>query len=203
MAGNTRQLIFGIDPKRRGLACTLAFAAIPDGNSEGKAFTCGVVPPARGTGINIMQESMFLGTTSGVGETFQALKDDVALDGDEPVAARLISHRIDPDARADSDQALQATQKQYLTLNFNGVSPRESGATIKYSKDSDPVTDPVTTWYDFIGAVDDTLLHFKKTSANWINLLIEDSSTVYNQPMLPPFSIEYQSDGEEREGGDS
>ena len=202
----TRQLIFAITPGengRRDECFSLAFGDVADGNSSGEAFTCGVMPPSKGSGISIMQETVFLGTTSGAALTFQAFKDTLALDGSTAIRGRAITHRIDPDARADSSARRSVTQKEYENLNFNGTSPMERGATIQYCRDTYPLRDATVEWNPFGGSSTDTLLSFEKRLANWVNIKIEDSSTSVGVPLLPPFSIEYISDGEEREGADS
>lgn len=202
--GITRQLIFGIDPYgTEPLIQTLEFSDVVDANTEGKAFTCGIVPKGRSYGVSLIQEAMFLGTTSFVGKTYHALMDTLAQDGTEAVTATAVTQRIDPDARIDSSRRnpLRVTKKRFLTINFNGKSPLRTGVSIQYCLDGDPISGDAVTWIDFLGNVGDTKLSFDGALGNYIHIRLVDSSNKYHESVLPPFSIEYISEGEEREGG--
>jgi hypothetical protein len=201
--GTTRQLIFGIDPYgNEPLIQTLEFAQVPDANLTGKAFTCGVVPKARSSGVSLMQETVFLGTTSAVGKTFQALVDTLAEDDGETVTATAVTQRIDPDARADGSNFQSVTQKRYLTINFNGNSVIRTGASASYCLDGDPISGDPLTWVNFLGTTGDTKLSFDGAKGNFAHLRFIDASNSYHEVAVPPFCVEYISEGVEREGRD-
>lgn len=190
----TRQLILGVDPVS-GNSFTLAFGDIPDGNMLDKGFLCGYCPPQKSGGVSIMQECVFLGTTAGTGQTFAAFRDDLALDGTTPIKGRVITHRIDPDARADVNQVKMSTTKRYLKLILGGKNPMQNGATIQWLKDVDPF-DPMAMWQNIAGDTDDTVLLFETGIANFIHLKLEDSSPVVNEVVLPPLAIGYYPIGD-------
>lgn len=196
MAGITRQFCFGINPES-GEANLYEWADVPDGNSSAKAFTCGVVPPCKGAGINAFQETVFLGTTSGVGKTFQTFKDRVALDGTQPITATAITHRIDPDAREDGPYGKATTMKRYESIQWAGKNPAESGAHVYYARNSDPLV--AATWTELAGDVTDSLVTFVKGLAQWVNLKIVDATTNINTVILPPFGVNYTTIGDGRD----
>ena len=190
-----RQLILGIDPAN-GESFTVAFADVPDGNTEQKFFLCGYCPPQKGLGISVMQESVFLGTSQPVGRTYQAFLDALSLDDLTPITGRVVTHRIDPEARADANALKNATTKRYLKLILGGDNPMQANeATIEWLKDEDPLG-PMATWQPIAGDADDTVLHFESGLANFIHLKIEDASMVVNRIVLPPFSIGFYSIGD-------
>lgn len=204
--GITRQLIFAIDPySNEQYINTFSFADVPDGNSSSKAFTCGLVPHSRTSGVSLMQESAFLGTTSGVGLTFQAFKDTLSKDGTSDVTATVVFQRIDPDARADitrhDSDGRNVTQKRFLNINFSLPSPYESGFAIDYCLDGDPTTGDPVTWKNFLGTAGNSKLSFDGALGTFFYLRIIDTSMRYNVIGVPPFSLEYISEGPEREGG--
>lgn len=190
MAGITRQFCFGINPDT-GEANLYEWTDVPDGNSTGKAFTCGVVPPSKGAGINAFQETVFLGTSSGVGKTLQAFVDGVAMDGSQAIVATAITHRIDPDAREDGPTGKATTIKRYESIQWAGKNPAENGAVVSYAKNADPVNDASVTWTPLAGDSDDSLVTFNKGLAQWMNLKITDSTTNINTVILPPFGVNY------------
>lgn len=197
----TRQLIFGIDPYRQeGYIQTLSFEDVPDANTSSKAFTCGLVPNSRSSGASLLQETMFLGTTSAVGKTYQALKDTLSLDGSMASTATWVSQRIDPEARADSRNVRMVTQKRWLSVTFNGESVLRDGVSIQYCLDGDPLSGDPITWRDFVGSEGDRKLYFDGARSHWIHIKVVDESTTFNEIVIPPFSVEYISDGTEREG---
>lgn len=198
MAGITRQFCFGINPET-GEANLYAWEDVPDGNSTGKAFTCGVIPPSKGAGINAFQETAFLGTTSGVGKTFQTFMDGIAMDGSQPIVSTAITHRIDPDARDDGPYGKATTLKRYENIQWAGKNPAEYGATVSYAKNSDPATDASVTWTEFAGNAADSILTFVKGLAQWMNLKITDSSININTVILPPFGVNYTTVGDQRD----
>lgn len=201
----TRQLIFGIDPYgREPYIQTFAFADVPDANEDSKAFTCGVVPHSRSSGVSLMQESVFLGTTSAVGKTFQAFRDTVAQDGSSTVTAMAVTQRLDPDARldtgSDSTQAKRVTKKRFINVNFSGQSPLRSDVEISYCLDGDPLSGDPVVWRDFLADEGDTKLSFDGALGTFCHIKIVDESTTYNEVVFPPFCLEYISEGTEREG---
>lgn len=201
----TRQLIFGIDPyTNEQYINTFSFADVPDSNALSKAFTCGLVPNSRTSGVSLMQESVFLGTTSAVGVTYQAYKDTIGTDGTTGVTATAVFQRIDPEARADVPAmraARQVTQKRFLSLDFASPTTYQDDVQVSYCQDGDPTTGDPITWKDFLGTIGDTKLSFDGCRANFIYIRVIDTSVRYNVLGVTPFSIEYISDGEEREGG--
>lgn len=201
--GTTRQIIFGIDPYREeSYIQTLAFASVPDANTSAKAFTCGVVPSSKGTGASLLQEVIWLGTTTATALTFKALDDTVSLDGASTVTAMAVTQRLDPDARVDSGDARAVTQKRFHNANFNGKSPKRTGVTIQHCLDGDPISGDPITWTDLVGDNGDTKLYFEGARGSFIHLKFTDTSTTYNTVVIPPFGIEYTSEGPEREGRD-
>lgn len=203
--GITRQLIFGIDPySSEQRISTLSFADVPDANTTSKAFTCGLVPHSRSSGVSLMQETMFLGTTSAVGKTFQALKDTLSMDGAMAVTATAVTQRIDPEARADDsgrNAPRDVTQKRFLNLNFSVTSPFRDGMSISYCLDGDPISGDPVTWKDFLGTEGDTKISFDGARGNFCNLRFVDTSVRYNEIAVPAFALNYVPEGAEREGG--
>lgn len=201
--GITRQLIFGIDPySSEQNINTFSFEDVPDANTSSKAFTCGMIPHARSSGTSMMQETVFLGTTSGVGKTFQAFKDTLALDGSMEVTATAVTQRIDPNARADvKDSVKGVTQKRFLNLNFSGISPFRSDMEITFCLDGDPISGDPVTWLDFVGTSGDSKISFDGARGGFCHIRFVDTSVRYNVIAVPAFSLEYISEGAEREGG--
>lgn len=187
----TRQIIFGISPKE-GLAQTFSFVQAPDSNSSSKAFTCAIVPKTRGAGVNLLQETVFLGTTSAAGVTLQAFKRGVAKDGIHTVTASAVSHRLDPDVREDR-RSRSHTTKRYRRIYFHGDNPRAAGREIYYTKDTDPLTDPMTTWTAFEGDADKSFNEFSSGIAEYIHIKMVDETDVIDSEALCEFSLEYYS----------
>lgn len=191
----TRQLILGIDPLT-GDNFTLAFGHCIDGNPDRANFLCGYCPPQKGTGMSVLQECVFLGTTVGTGLTFAALIDALSMDGGSmAIRGRCITHRIDPDARADVNQVKSSTTKRYLKLILGGNNPMQFGLKIQWTKDQDPLG-PFVVWQDISGDPDDTVLYFENGLANFIHLKIDDSTNIVGKVVLPPLSIGYYGIGD-------
>jgi hypothetical protein len=198
MAGTTRQLCFGIDPYT-GEANLYEWIDVPDSNASAKSFTCGVVPAAKGAGINAMQETVFLGTTSAAAQTFQSFVDTVAMDGSQHIVGSAITHRIDPDCREDGPYGKSATAKRYESVQWCGKNPKENGAAVYFAKDSDPVNDPMVSWTELAGAADDSIATFESGLAQWVNLKIVDSTANIGTVILPPFAVNYTTVGTGRD----
>jgi hypothetical protein len=186
----TRQLIFGIDPKE-GLAEFFSFTAVPDGNVDQKAFTCAFVPPARGVGIVLMQESVFIGGNVGAGITLQAFQDSLGLDGANPIKAQFVSARLDPEIRADANQVRRKVSKRYDKLTWNGNSPVMRGCVVSWARDVDPINDPAVVWTSFATDPARSRVQFESGLAEWIHLWLVDETTDVGVVALPGFMIEY------------
>ena len=200
---STRQIIFGIDPRGSDpLTFTLVFDDIQDGNEDLKAFTCGYYPPTKGAGSSLAQESIFLGTTTDAGLTFQALRDDKTQDGTTAITARAITQRIDPDARPDANIARSKSTKRFLQIAFNGKAPSDLGLDVYYAKDSDPIKDPAVTWIEATSATGDTQLEFEDGLADWLNLKFETTVSNVDDEIISAFDVIYYGTGS-REGRDS
>lgn len=196
----TRQLVFCIDPKS-GVACTFSYADIPDANDSSKAITCAHVPAARGSGISVMQESMFFGTTSAVGKTFQTLRDTLAKDGTEDISAEFITSRVDPDNRSDERTQREPTTKRYEWLIFNGPHPVEKGGNLYWTKDVDPIRDSLVTWNQFSMDAGDSTTYFESGLAEWVHLRGVFSAIQNNEIHLSGFGVQYNTvrSGENRD----
>jgi hypothetical protein len=191
----TRQLVFGIDPQQ-GLAEFFTFAQVPDGNADSKAFTCCFIPPARGVGVVLMQESVFIGGNASVGMTLQAFQDALGQDGTENISARFVSARLDPEARMDANQVHRKVAKRYEKITWNGDNPALRGCEVLWTKDVDPINDRSTTWIPF-STTDPTRsrVQFESGLAEWIHIWVIDETTQVGVVALPPFMIEYYTTG--------
>lgn len=202
---STRQLIIGVDPDK-GIAETLSFTEISDGNNMGKCFTCGVLPDARGSGSNFMQETVFLGTSSAAGITLQAFKDTLAMDGSTAVTGTIVTHRLDPLARMDArvgGKLRQVTMKKYLSLEWAGTNPQADGRAVQFCKNVDPIGGGTFVWENLQGGDSDTVMQFLEGLAQWIHLRIVDSTNIANQVVMPPFGLVYNNLGDGRERSDT
>ena len=185
-----RQIIFAIDPETDE-STTLSYSAVPDYNDDGYMFSCAFVPPAKGTAVNLLQETMFLGTQD-AGITLQTLRDDLSMDGSSSIVATAITSAIDPETVAVERRDLRTrTTKRFRNISFGGnVIPEAVGATICYCKDADPSSESVT-WETFGGSAADRVRYFKSGIAERIHLKIVDNVARVNQPVLSAFEIEY------------
>lgn len=207
MAGVTRNLIMGIDPYREqgeflGEVTTISYYAVPDGNNENKCFTCAYVPPSRGSGIAIVQETMFLGTNAEVGLIYHTFVDRAGDgDGGGNVRAEFITVRIDPDLDEGKGES---TTKRYATLDFSGPNLLDYyNTTLSWTKDCNPVEDVIVTWTDFIPTIRDTQVFFEKGLANWIHLKGVSTGQNNNKILLGGFTVRYNRIGKGAEGRDS
>lgn len=200
--GVSRQLILCIDPRSDAIN-TISFSSVPDGNSSGKIFTCAYVPPAKGSGISITQETMFIGAVSEVGTMFQALKQDVAMDGASNVVSEFITQRLDPDNRIESGRRRSNSTKRYLSVQFNGTIPGEKGVELSWLKDTDPIESNSVSWTTFATNTGDTLVEFESGLADWVHLRGVHNGATGNEVHLDNFSLHFVRVGEGREGRDS
>lgn len=196
----TRQLIFGIDPyASEAYLSTYSFADIPDANTTALAFTCGFVPSSKSSGASLVQETIWLGTTSGIAKTYRAFDDALATDGSTTVTATAITQRLDPDARVDSKNPKLVSQKRYLTVNFNGPSPLRTGVTMQLCVGGNPISGDPVTWLSLVGKAGDTLFYCESARGGYVHLKFTDASTRYNEVVIPPYGLAYEDDGPERE----
>ncbi len=200
--GVSRQLILCIDPRSDSIN-TISFTAVADGNSSGKIFTCAYVPPAKGAGISITQETMFVGGVAEVGTMYQALKQDVTMDGASNVVSEFITQRIDPASRSEGGGARTNSTKRYLSLQFNGTVPADKEVELSRAKDIDPVGGNTVTWTDFAGSSGDTIFEFESGLADWVHLRGAHDAATGNEVHLDNFLLHYVRVGEGREGRDS
>lgn len=199
--GITRQIIFGIAPKD-GAAFTLSYAAIPDGNADGKAFSCALSPSTRGAGISLSQTTLFLGTV-GANLTFQTLRYDKGMDQATAITGTFVTNRIDPDSRPDSQKGRARTTKRYRKVTTAGFEPSRVGLTLTHAKDLDPILDSSTITYSaFEGGTDDSQLEFPEGVAEFVHLKGTESGNNSGEIILSNFDVEYYTVGR-RPGGDS
>lgn len=185
----TRQLIFVISPKD-GVVNTYSFSGIDDANNEGKAFTCGYVPGARGSGSTLMQDLMFLGTTSAAGKTYRTFDDSLGLDGSDTIRSEFITARIDPDNR-ENFGGRDSTTKRYEWVDLNGPNLAEIGGDIYWVSDTDPVNDPNLIWTEFNINSGDTRGYFESGLANHVHLRGVHTGTDQGKVHLSGFAIHY------------
>ena len=192
--GITRQYIFGIDPKG-GVCQTFGYAQVPDANTSGKAITCAHYPAAKGSGVSLMQETLFFGTTSAVGKMFQTFKDSQSLDGTEAIEGEFITARLDPDNRADGgpNRGRDSTQKRFYFVNHNSPTMIDRGGTLYWTKDVDPLTDSMVVWTEFQANEGDTKFYFEKGNANWIHLRGVHDGVSSNSVHLSGFALNYDT----------
>lgn len=188
--GITRQIVF-CTGKDGELYSTQSFSAVADGNSSAKAFVSAYVPPSKGTGVNPEQETIFVGTTSAVGKTYQIFRNDLALDDGATITGSAITRRIDPEARIDKNQIRIANSKRYHALRFHGQAPNLTDVIIEWTKDVDPTTSPMITWEELTGDSGDIVLEFESGLAEWVHLRVTDTGTVVGRPVFNAFAIVY------------
>lgn len=206
--GVTRVLIFAIDPYQEqgnlgpGLCTTISYADVPDGNDTEKAFTCAYVPPSKGLGVSIAQETMFLGTTSAAGKMYQTLDRRLSLDGSTAITYDVITARVDPDNSSDSSSR-ESTTKRYDVLDFNGPSFLDFSGTGYWAKDCNPVEDASVTWKTFQHQAGKTGLYFESGLANWIHVRATGSSPNSGSTVFSGFTVRYRHIGKGVEGRES
>ena len=184
----TRQLLFVVSPKD-GVVNTFSFSGIDDANNESKAFTCGHVPGARGSGATLMQDLMFLGTTSAVGQTYRTFDDSLGADGSDSIVSEFITARIDPDNR--DERARDSTTKRYEWADFNGPNLSEFGGSLYWASDVDPVREPMLSWNQFSLSSGDTRGYFESGLANHVHLRGVHTGSDQGKIHLSGFAIHY------------
>lgn len=179
-----RQVIFAIDPEDDG-SSTLSYATCPDFNASGYMFTCAYAPPSKGSAVNLLQETMFLGTQD-AGKTLQILRDDIAYDGSSTFTATAVTAAIDPPSK---DGARMESRKRFRSVDFGAVVPEALGASVYYCKDEDPSTSGMVSWESFGGDAADNIRFFKTGLANRVHLKIVDNLARVNQLVLSAFDV--------------
>lgn len=208
----TRVILFTLDPEKDqsdlgpGVVSTLSFFEVPDGNPDDLSFTCMYCPPATGSGIRMAQPTLFLGTNAGAGQTYQTFRPDIRDDSAWPVVFEWITARLDPDARADSQQGRDSTTKEFSWLSIPYV-VRDALYHLYWAKDVDPIRSSMVSWTEFVSTdTSDTGFSFEQSGsglANWVHLRGVGYSSLGIREVLSSFVIRYRSAGKGEEGRDS
>lgn len=185
MAGSSRQVVFGVDPRtQKGLVAEFDWPYVADGNADGELFTCAFAPAAKSTKLSAHQSSVFLGTkTSNL--TIQTFRTDLNQDDSTDVAGEAITNRIDPTLAAGAPP----DGKEFFSLDFIHTNPYERMATIDYAAESDsPHTDSVA-WTAMFWEAGRSSAYFTSAVARWIHLRIRTTAASPSRLCLGPFNV--------------
>lgn len=185
ISGVTRQFIFAIDPEE-GLCNTYSWEVIPDGNSDRYGITCAYVPPMKGTGINLMQEEMFMGTIN-AGLLIRTFMPNLAQDDGENIKAMAILGNCDPEASGSEDSG----DKRFVKVSFPFVNPLALGLEITFAKDTIDPHINATTWntLDWVSGSD--VAGVPSGLAKWLNFKIVDEIAQSLKPVFSSFTVSY------------
>jgi hypothetical protein len=202
--GITRNLFFTVDPTETEApwSSTFSWTQFPDGNADGKEMTCFYVPKRRGSGVNTMQESFFLGGSSEAAKMLHTNLKELGLDGTEVIRSEWISQRIDPANRPSPGRSRQLISKRYHQMEFHSVLPQALGATLQWCGDCNPLTDPMLSWNAFGGEASDSVIDFESGLAEWVHIRMVDETTRVNEIFLEEFGINFYPLGG-RDGADT
>ena len=184
----TRQVILAISPIDQ-TANTLSWEQfIEDGNSEAKSFSCAYSPPTKGTLVNSLQETVFLGTQN-CNFTIQTLINGYSLDGELPYKAEAITNRVDPSFIQSQDP----DTKRFVKIEFPSIVPEDRDVSVHYARDEEYPHQDSVSWEDFIG--DGNRKAFPRGLARWLHLRVLDEAQSSGQEVFSSFKLHYYSLG--------
>ena len=161
-----------IDPES-GLNSTYSWDIAPDLNSDGKMLACGHVPVAKGTGINPMQETMFLGGM-GLTKMYQTFRNDLQMDDGANFEAEAVLNNIDPTLESSG----VPDTKRFCQIDFPTINPYDtSGVAVQFAVDAvDPHRNP-TTWNELDYTTGDTTAGIPSGVARWLNIRLKKTGS--------------------------
>ena len=195
-SGTTRQIIFGIDPKN-GLSGTYSWASVPDKNSSQKGITCAYVPETKGTGISLLQETVFMGTIN-ANITLQSFRDDLAQDDGVVIGGELITARIDPTQKTSESPLAGGAftdSKRFNQIVFPELNPLDKGLSVEISRDARRPDTETPVWQSLARSPGRSKATVEKGVARWLNMRIVDNTTLVMTPVFGSFMVSFYSLG--------
>lgn len=184
----TRQLCFGVDPDTAQvtIANSYSWASVPDLNAGQDSLSCAYSPRTKGTAINNLADTVFIGTV-GASLCLRAFRSDLAQDNSSNITATIITNRIDP-TRVDTKEP---DRKRFVGLEFPGVNPFVLGLSVYVAYEAENPIEASTAWTALTYSTTDVRTFIPNGLCRWIHLKFVDVTAQSLRAIFGGFRIYY------------